>query len=224
MRTRRPSTPRTRPSNAVWNLARHSALYDTQEQVLDTPTREKGAFMNSLGDSRASMFAFDERAITYQALARLRPLAGALLARRPRQRRLPERRRRPRHPRLHRRVRRMGVARVHDDRRPRPARVAVSGRPQHLGLRRARDRSPHRPRHEPARRRRRLPRRHRRLAAEHALRLRRRDRGPHDGEHPRGRRVPPGRGDGRRARTPASRGHGPTGIGGARQRRDRHRG
>jgi alpha-L-rhamnosidase len=54
--------------DAVWNLARHSALYDTQEQVLDTPTREKGAFMNALGDSRASMFAFGERAITYQAL------------------------------------------------------------------------------------------------------------------------------------------------------------
>ena len=54
--------------DAVWNLARHSALYDTQEQVLDTPTREKGAFMNPLGDSRASMFAFGERAITFEAL------------------------------------------------------------------------------------------------------------------------------------------------------------
>jgi alpha-L-rhamnosidase len=54
--------------DAVWNLARHSALYDTQEEVLDTPTREKGAFMNALGDSRASMFAFGERAVTYQAL------------------------------------------------------------------------------------------------------------------------------------------------------------
>jgi alpha-L-rhamnosidase len=54
--------------DSVWNLARRSALYDTQEQVLDTPTREKGAFMNALGDSRASMFAFGERAITYQAL------------------------------------------------------------------------------------------------------------------------------------------------------------
>jgi alpha-L-rhamnosidase len=54
--------------NAVWNLARHSALYDTQEEQLDTPTREKGAFMNPLGDSRASMLAFDERAVTYQAL------------------------------------------------------------------------------------------------------------------------------------------------------------
>ena len=54
--------------DAVWNLARHSALYDTQEQALDTPTREKGAFMNPLGDSRASMFAFGERVITFQAL------------------------------------------------------------------------------------------------------------------------------------------------------------
>ena len=54
--------------DAVWNLARHSALYDTQEEALDTPTREKGAFMNPLGDSRASMFAFGERANTYQSL------------------------------------------------------------------------------------------------------------------------------------------------------------
>jgi len=54
--------------DAVWNLARHSALYDTQEEVLDTPTREKGAFMNALGDSRASMLAFGERAVTYQSL------------------------------------------------------------------------------------------------------------------------------------------------------------
>jgi alpha-L-rhamnosidase len=54
--------------DAVWNLARHSALYDTQEQVLDTPTREKGAFMNALGDSRAGMFAFGERAVTYESL------------------------------------------------------------------------------------------------------------------------------------------------------------
>jgi alpha-L-rhamnosidase len=54
--------------DTVWSLARHSALYDTQEEQLDTPTREKGAFMNPLGDSRASMFAFDERAVTYQAL------------------------------------------------------------------------------------------------------------------------------------------------------------
>jgi alpha-L-rhamnosidase len=54
--------------DAVWNLARHSALYDTQEQVLDTPTREKGAFMNALGDSRAGMFAFGERAVTFESL------------------------------------------------------------------------------------------------------------------------------------------------------------
>src|SRR5207248_868935 len=55
--------------DAVWDLAVHSALYDTQEQMLDTPTREKGAFMNPLGDSRASMFAFDERAVTAESLA-----------------------------------------------------------------------------------------------------------------------------------------------------------
>jgi alpha-L-rhamnosidase len=53
--------------DAVWNLARHSALYATQEQVLDTPTREKGAFLDGFV-SPATMDAFGERAVTYQAL------------------------------------------------------------------------------------------------------------------------------------------------------------
>ncbi|HET9729835.1 MAG TPA: family 78 glycoside hydrolase catalytic domain, partial [Acidimicrobiia bacterium] len=55
--------------NAVWNLAQHSALYDSQEQFLDTPTREKGPFLGDSFDvSQAAMVAFGERALTFQAL------------------------------------------------------------------------------------------------------------------------------------------------------------
>ncbi len=53
--------------NADWNLLRHSILYATQEQFLDTPTREKGAFQDP-NTSSATMAAFDDRAMTYQAL------------------------------------------------------------------------------------------------------------------------------------------------------------
>jgi alpha-L-rhamnosidase len=53
----------------VWNLARHSALYDSQEQFVDTPTREKGPFLGDSFDvSQATMAAFGERALTRQAL------------------------------------------------------------------------------------------------------------------------------------------------------------
>ncbi len=55
--------------NAIWNLARHSALYDSQEQFLDTPTREKGPFLGDGFDvSQATEAAFGERALTFQAL------------------------------------------------------------------------------------------------------------------------------------------------------------
>ena len=55
--------------DAVWNLARHSALYDTQEQFLDTPTREKGPFLaDSFDVSQATMAAFGERALTRRRL------------------------------------------------------------------------------------------------------------------------------------------------------------
>jgi alpha-L-rhamnosidase len=55
--------------NAVWELARHSALYDSQEQFLDTPTREKGPFLGDSFDvSQATMAAFDERNLTWQSL------------------------------------------------------------------------------------------------------------------------------------------------------------
>lgn len=53
----------------VWELARHSALYGSQEQFLDTPTREKGQFVSdSLDISMTTMAAFRERKLTQQAL------------------------------------------------------------------------------------------------------------------------------------------------------------
>ncbi len=55
--------------DAVWNLARHSALYDAQEQFLDTPTREQGPFLTDSYDvSQAAMAAFGERMVTAQML------------------------------------------------------------------------------------------------------------------------------------------------------------
>jgi len=55
--------------DAVWNLARRSALFDTQEQFLDTPTREKGQFLGDSFDvSQTTMAAFGERSMTFEAL------------------------------------------------------------------------------------------------------------------------------------------------------------
>ena len=99
------------------------------------------------------MAAFGDRAMTSGAGARLRPVAAALLARRPRQRRVPERRRQARHPRRDRAVRGMGVAAVQHHRRPRAARDPVSGGEEHRRLRRPRHRPEDRARHQSARRR-----------------------------------------------------------------------
>ena len=53
----------------VWELVRHSALYASQEQFVDTPTREKGQFLaDSFNDSQATMHAFGEQNLTWQAL------------------------------------------------------------------------------------------------------------------------------------------------------------
>jgi len=53
----------------IWELARHSALYGSQEQFVDTPTREKGQF---IGDAFYEAFtdqrAFGERKLSRQAL------------------------------------------------------------------------------------------------------------------------------------------------------------
>jgi alpha-L-rhamnosidase len=56
--------------DAVWELARHSALYGSQEQFVDTPTREKGQFLtDAFNISSTTMRAFGERNLTQQALA-----------------------------------------------------------------------------------------------------------------------------------------------------------
>jgi alpha-L-rhamnosidase len=55
--------------NDVYNVAAHSALNVAQEQFVDTPTREKGQFLlDSYDDSQATMRAFGEQNLTYQAL------------------------------------------------------------------------------------------------------------------------------------------------------------
>jgi alpha-L-rhamnosidase len=53
----------------VWELVRHSGLYATQEQFVDTPTREKGQFLaDSYNISLADMHAFRDQNMTWQAL------------------------------------------------------------------------------------------------------------------------------------------------------------
>ncbi len=53
----------------VFELARHSALYGSQEQFVDTPTREKGQFLaDAFAISSATQRAFLERGLTRQAL------------------------------------------------------------------------------------------------------------------------------------------------------------
>ena len=55
--------------DAVWRLTRRSALYVSQEQFVDTPTREKGQFLlDSYDDSLATTRAFGEQNLTWQAL------------------------------------------------------------------------------------------------------------------------------------------------------------
>ncbi len=55
--------------DAVWQLARNSALYSSQEQFVDTPTREKGPFLgDGMNESLAVMAAFDDRAMTTGAV------------------------------------------------------------------------------------------------------------------------------------------------------------
>ena len=55
--------------DAVWALTRRSALYASQEQFVDTPTREKGQFLlDAYDDSQATTRAFGEQNLTWQAL------------------------------------------------------------------------------------------------------------------------------------------------------------
>jgi alpha-L-rhamnosidase len=68
-----PSRARLHTSNsgvdAAYDLMRRSALYDSQEQFLDTPTREKGQFLgDSVDVSLATMSGWGERRLTRKAI------------------------------------------------------------------------------------------------------------------------------------------------------------
>lgn len=53
----------------VWELARHSVLYGSQEQFIDTPTREKAQFLgDAFNISSTTMRAFGERRLTQKGL------------------------------------------------------------------------------------------------------------------------------------------------------------
>jgi len=55
--------------NDVWELTSRSALYTSQEQFIDTPTREKGPFLwDGSNESQVAMRAFGEQNLTWQAL------------------------------------------------------------------------------------------------------------------------------------------------------------
>ncbi len=55
--------------NDVWELTSRSALYTSQEQFIDTPTREKGPFLwDGANESQVAMRAFGEQNLTWQAL------------------------------------------------------------------------------------------------------------------------------------------------------------
>jgi alpha-L-rhamnosidase len=55
--------------NEVWALTMRSALYTSQEQFIDTPTREKGPFLwDGANESQVAMRAFGEQNLTWQAL------------------------------------------------------------------------------------------------------------------------------------------------------------
>jgi alpha-L-rhamnosidase len=55
--------------NEVWTLTRRSALFTSQEQFIDTPTREKGPFLwDGATESQVVMRAFGEQNLSWQAL------------------------------------------------------------------------------------------------------------------------------------------------------------
>ena len=55
--------------NAVWKLCARSCLFCSQEQFVDTPTREKGPFLwDGANESEGVMRAYGDRNMTWQAL------------------------------------------------------------------------------------------------------------------------------------------------------------
>ncbi len=58
-----------RTLDAVWRLTARSCLYCSQEQFVDTPTREKGPFLwDSANESEAIMHAYGDQNMTWQGL------------------------------------------------------------------------------------------------------------------------------------------------------------
>ncbi len=72
--------------DAVWGLCAHSGLYTSQEQFIDTPTREKGQFLwDASNESETMMRTFGEQNLSWQGLrdmaraqARYWPTTGQL--------------------------------------------------------------------------------------------------------------------------------------------------
>ncbi|HSZ38102.1 MAG TPA: family 78 glycoside hydrolase catalytic domain [Acidimicrobiales bacterium] len=55
--------------DAVWKLTAHSCLYCSQEQFIDTPTREKGQFVwDAANESEGVMRAYGDQNLTWQGL------------------------------------------------------------------------------------------------------------------------------------------------------------
>ena len=55
--------------DAVWALCVHSALYTSQEQFIDTPTREKGQFLwDAANESQVVMRTFGDQNLSWQGL------------------------------------------------------------------------------------------------------------------------------------------------------------
>jgi alpha-L-rhamnosidase len=55
--------------DSVWDLCAHSAQYTSQEQFIDTPTREKGQFLwDASNESQTVMRAFGEHNLSWQGL------------------------------------------------------------------------------------------------------------------------------------------------------------
>jgi alpha-L-rhamnosidase len=77
-------TSSNRTLDAVWALCAHSGLYTSQEQFIDTPTREKGQFLwDAANESQTVMRTYSDQNLSWQGLrdmaraqARYWPISG----------------------------------------------------------------------------------------------------------------------------------------------------
>ena len=80
--------------DAVWALCAHSGLYTSQEQFIDTPTREKGQFLwDAANESQTVMRTYGEQNLSWQGLRDMARAQKRYWPHRPGQRGLPQRRR-----------------------------------------------------------------------------------------------------------------------------------